>query len=61
MGFFDFLDDALDGLIELPGKILEAGAETVIRLPEIPIKAVEGLAKGVEKGAEKLGDAIDGI
>ncbi len=59
MGLFDFIEDAMDAAIELPGKILEVGAETVTRLPEIPIKAVEGIVKGVEKGIEKVEDALD--
>lgn len=60
MGIFDLFEDALDAAVSLPGKVLEAGAEAVTRLPEIPIKAAEGIVKGVEKGMEKLGEAIDG-
>ena len=54
MGFFD-------ELIDLPGKILETGAEAITRIPEIGIKAVEGTVKGVVKGVEKTVDAIEGI
>ncbi len=48
-----------DDLINLPGKILETGAEAITRIPEAGIKAVEGTVKGVVKGMEKRGDAID--
>ena len=57
MGLFD---DIFDEIIDLPGKVLEAGCEAVTRLPEMGIKAVEGVVKGVEKGVEKTMDAIDG-
>ena len=55
----DVSRDALDAAIELPGKVLETGAEIVTRIPEIPIKAVEGIARGVEKGVKKVEDALD--
>ncbi len=58
MGIFDLFEDLVDTAIKLPGRVLETAAETVVRLPEIPIKAAEGLVKGVEKGVEKLGDSI---
>lgn len=59
MGLFDIFEDALDAAISLPGKIIETGAEAVTRLPEIPIKMVEGAIKGVEKGIEKVEDALE--
>lgn len=59
MGLFDFIEDAMDAAIELPGKVIETSAEAVTRLPEIPIKAVQGLVNGVEKGIEKVEDALD--
>ena len=49
----------LDGLFDLPEKIVEGAAEAATRLPEIPIKAVKGLVKGVEKGVEKVEEALD--
>lgn len=61
MGFFDIFNEALDAAVSLPGKILEAGAEAVVRSPEVIIKAGHGLVKGVEKGADKVGDAINDI
>jgi len=59
MGLFDLVDDALDAAVDLPGKIIEKGAEAVTRIPEAGIKAVKGAIKGVEKGVEKLEDAVD--
>ena len=63
MGMFDFIGDiveaGLDVAIKAPGKVLEVTAETVVRLPEVGVRAVQGLADGVEKGAEKLSKAID--
>lgn len=61
MGIFDLFEDALGAVVNLPGKIIEAGTEAVIRTPEIIIKAGQGLVNGVEKGAEKVGDTIDEI
>lgn len=60
-GIFELFGDALDGMVKAPGKILEAGAEAVTRIPEVGIKAVEGLVKGIEKGVEKVGDAFDKV
>lgn len=60
MGLFDVFEGALDALVNLPGAIIEGAAETIVRLPEIPIKAVEGLVNGIEKGADKVMDALDG-
>ena len=54
MGFFD-------ELIDLPGKILETGAEAITRIPEVGIKAVEGTVKGIAKGVEKTMDTIEKI
>ncbi len=59
MGLFDFIEEAVDAAVSLPGKTLEVTAETVVRLPELPIKAVQGIVKGVEKGIEKVEDALD--
>ncbi len=61
MDLFDIFSDALEVAVTLPGKILEAGAEAVVRSPEVVIKAGQGLVKGVEKGAGKVGDAINEI
>jgi len=58
MGLFDLLDEALDAAVDLPGKVLEKGAEAVIRIPEAGIKAVKGVVKGVEKGVEKIDDSL---
>ena len=48
MGIFDFIEDVVEGAVE-----------TVVRLPEIPIRTVKGVIKGVEKGVEKIGDSFD--
>ena len=56
MGIFD---DFLGGVFSLPGKIVETTVEAVVRLPEVPIKIVKGVVDGVEKGIEKLDDAVD--
>jgi hypothetical protein len=58
MGLFDILEDVIDAAIELPGKVLETTVETVVRIPEVGIKAVEGVVTGVEKGIEKVDKAI---
>ena len=52
-------EEAMDAVVSLPGKVIEVAAETVIRLPEIPIKIVEGTVKGVEEGVKKLEKAFD--
>lgn len=54
MGLLDFISDPIGSIVKLPGEILEKTAETIVRLPEIPIGVVKGLAKGVEKGLKKL-------
>jgi len=59
MGLFDLLDDAMDAAIDLPGKVIKTAAEGVTRIPEAGIKAVKGLVDGVEKGIEKVDDALD--
>ncbi len=48
-----------DALFELPGKIIELGVETVVRLPEIPIKIIEGVTDGITNGAEAVEKAFD--
>ena len=58
---FGLLDDLIDGVIEAPGKIIEKTVETVVRVPEIGIKATQGVVKGVEKGVEKVEEALDDL
>lgn len=49
----------LDSLIDLPGKILEAGAETITSIPAAGISAIEGTIKGIEKGVERVMDKLE--
>jgi hypothetical protein len=58
---FGFFEDALDGLIELPGKIIEGGAELVTRLPEVPMRMAKGIQNGVSKGIDKVEEALDDL
>ena len=58
MGLFDFIEDAIDVAIDLPGKVVETAVETITRIPEVGIKVVEGAIDGVEKGIEKIDDAL---
>lgn len=53
------LDDALDAIVDLPGELAEKATEAVVRTPEIGIKIVEGIVNGVEKGIDKIEDALD--
>ena len=48
MGIFNWIEDVAEGV-----------AETVVRLPEIPIRTVKGVNKGLEDGVEKLLDSFD--
>lgn len=56
MGLFD---DIIDTVIEMPGKVLEKTVETVVRVPEVGIKAVQGITEGVESGVEKVAKSLD--
>ena len=58
MGLFDFIEGVIDVAAELPGAIIETSVETVVRLPEVGIKVVEGAISGVEKGIDKIDDAL---
>ena len=58
---FGLLDDLIDGVIEAPGKIIEKTVETVVRVPEIGIKATQGIINGAEKGVEKVEEALDDL
>ena len=59
MGLFDLFDDIIDAVVDGPAEILEKGAEAITRIPEAGIKAVKGVAKGIEKGINKIGDTLD--
>ncbi len=58
---FGLFDDIIDSVVKLPGKIVESGAEIVTRIPEIPIRMVDGAINGVEKGVDKVGEAFDDL
>jgi hypothetical protein len=58
MGFFD---DLIDAVVDTPAKVVEKTAETVTRIPEAGIKAVDGLAKGVEKGVTKTAEEAESL
>ena len=47
MSIFDFVED-----------VTELTVETIVRLPEVPIKIVKGTITGIEKGIEKIEDAF---
>lgn len=48
MGIFDFIEDVVEGAVE-----------TVVRLPEIPIRTVKGVVKGIKEGVDKVIDSFD--
>ncbi len=48
MGLFDFIEDAVEGI-----------TETIVRLPEIPIRTIKGVTKGIEEGIEKIGESLE--
>lgn len=50
----------IDAAVKAPGQIVEAAAETVTRLPEVPIRMVEAAVRGADRGLDRVGDALDG-
>lgn len=48
MGLFDFIEDAV-----------ETVTETVVRLPEIPVRGAKGIAQGTQSGIEKLIESLE--
>ena len=47
------------GLLDIIEKITEKTVETVVRLPEVPIRITKGIIHGVEEGLDKIGKALD--
>lgn len=54
-----WLDNIIETVIETPGKIIEKTAETIVRIPEVGIKAVGGAIEGIEKGVKKVEKSLD--
>jgi len=48
MGLFDLFEDIVEGV-----------TETVVRLPELPVRTVKGVMKGVETGIAKVEKVFD--
>ena len=47
------------GLFDLIEKVVEITVETLVRLPEIPVRMVEGTIEGIEKGIDKVAGIIE--
>ena len=47
------------GILDLFEKVVEATTETVVRLPEVPIRAVRGVFDGIDRGIEKVGESLE--
>lgn len=56
MGLFD---DLIDTVVDLPGKVIKKGVETVARVPEAGVKVVIGAVEGVEKGVKGIEKSLD--
>lgn len=56
MGLFDEL---IDTVVDLPGNVIKNTVATVIRVPEVGIKAVDGAIKGVEEGIRAVEKSLD--
>jgi hypothetical protein len=54
MGLFDFIGDGLTDLTEVI-------AESITRLPELPLDIAEGAIKGISTGIDKLGEKLDDL
>jgi len=48
MGIFDIFED-----------IVEKTVETVVRLPEIPVRTIKGTVEGIDKGIDKISESFD--